>query len=113
MGQAPSGGRGLGRQPPGGGAGGKDDEKKNEKKKWEPPVPTRVGKKKKKGKGPQGAAKIPTVNPTTKCRLRLSRLERIKDYLILEQEFIKNQEDIKPSDEKAAVSCRFVSFFRG
>eukprot|EP00475_Leptophrys_vorax_P032448 TRINITY_DN5004_c0_g1_i2.p1 TRINITY_DN5004_c0_g1~~TRINITY_DN5004_c0_g1_i2.p1 ORF type:complete len:457 (-),score=156.65 TRINITY_DN5004_c0_g1_i2:68-1417(-) len=114
MGQAPSGGRGLGRQPPGGGSsGGKDDEKKQEKKKWEPPVPTRVGKKKKKMRGPQSAAKIPSVNPTTKCKLRLSRLERIKDYLILEQEFIKNQEDIKPSDEKAAEEKNQVDDIRG
>lgn len=35
----------------------KDKDKKTEKKKWEPPVATRVGKKKKKG--PDSASKLP------------------------------------------------------
>jgi len=28
------------------------------------------------------------------------KLERIKDYLLMEEEFIKNQERLKPQDEK-------------
>lgn len=32
---------------------------KDKKKKYEPPVPTRVGKKKKKTKGPDAASKLP------------------------------------------------------
>lgn len=45
------------------------------------------------------------VNPFTKCRLRRVRLERIKDYLLMEQEFIQNQENIKPHQEKTEVCC--------
>jgi len=33
---------------------------------------------------------LPTVTPNTKCRLRLLKLERIKDYLLMEKEFVEN-----------------------
>lgn len=33
--------------------------------------------------------------PTAKCRLRLLKLERIKDFLLLEKEYIRNQEVFK------------------
>lgn len=36
-----------------------------------------------------------TVFPTAKCRLRLLKLERIKDFLDLEKEYIRNQEVFK------------------
>ena len=72
----------------------KDDKKEQQKKKWEPPVPTRVGRKKKKG--PQAASKLPPVYPTTRCRLKLLKFERIKDYLLMEEEFIANQERLRP-----------------
>lgn len=39
--------------------------------------------------------KLPTVTPVMKCRLKSLKLERIKDYLLLEEEFIRNQEQIK------------------
>lgn len=35
------------------------------------------------------------VFPTAKCRLRLLKLERIKDFLLLEKEYIRNQEVFK------------------
>ena len=65
-----------------GGEGGKKNDK-GEKKKYEPPVPTRVGKKRKKTKGPDTASKLPMITPHTKCRLRLLKQERIKDYLLI------------------------------
>lgn len=71
-----------------------NDKKEQQKKKWEPPVPTRVGRKKKKG--PAASSKLPPVYPTTRCRLRLLKMERVKDYLLLEEEFIQNQERLKP-----------------
>jgi hypothetical protein len=46
----------------------------------------------------------PTVFPTSKCKLRLLKLERIKDYLLMEQEFIQNQELRKPREEQKDVS---------
>ena len=45
-----------------------------------------------------------TVTPHTRCRLKLLKLERIKDYLLMEEEFIKNQERLKPQEEKHEVS---------
>ncbi|KAH8117988.1 P-loop containing nucleoside triphosphate hydrolase protein [Phellopilus nigrolimitatus] len=81
---------------PGQNAGDKDKDKSKDqqKKKWEPPVPTRVGKKKRRG--PAAASKLPAVFPTTRCRLKLLKTERIKDYLLLEEEFVQNQEQRRP-----------------
>jgi len=31
-------------------------------------------------------------------------MERVKDYLLMEEEFIKNQERLKPQEEKQEVS---------
>lgn len=76
---------------------------KDKKKKYEPPVPTRIGKKKKRTKGPEAANKLPQVLPHTRCRLKLLRSERIKDYLLMEEEFISNQERLKPQEEKQEV----------
>ena len=50
--------------------------------------------------GPDTASKFPAVTPHTKCKLRLLKQERIKDYLLMEEEFIRNQERLKPQDEK-------------
>jgi 26S proteasome regulatory subunit T2 len=76
---------------------GKDGEKK--KKRFEPRPPTRVGKRKRR-KGPSAAAKLPKVYPTLKCKLRMMKLERIKDFLLMEEEFIRNQEILRPKEEK-------------
>jgi 26S proteasome regulatory subunit T2 len=78
---------------------GDKDKSKEQKKKWEPPVPTRVGKKKKR-RGPASAAKLPPVYPTTRCRLKMLKMERIKDYLLLEEEFITNQERLRPENAR-------------
>ncbi|KAJ3124902.1 ATPase of 26S proteasome regulatory subunit 4 [Nowakowskiella sp. JEL0407] len=99
---------------PGGGPGqgGKDDkDKKKEKKKWEPPLPTRVGKKKKKG--PDASTKLPPVFPTTRCKLKLLKSERIKDFLLMEEEFVVNQERLKPQEEKNQAERSRVDDLRG
>ncbi len=72
------------------------------KKKYEPPAPPpRVGKKqKKRDTAASLGAKLPTVTPTAKCKLRLLKLERIKDYLLMEEEFVQNQEQLKPQEER-------------
>jgi len=116
MGNQPSG------QSPFGGAGGppnqqqqqnkKDQEKKDKKKKFEQPQPTRVGKRKRK-KGPQIAAKLPEVTPLAKCKLRLLKLERIKDYLLMEQEFIASQERVNPKEASAEEERNKVDELRG
>lgn len=43
------------------------------------------------------------VFPNTKCKLRLLKLERIKDFLLMEEEFIRNQELRKPREEQDEV----------
>ncbi|PRQ51487.1 putative proteasome endopeptidase complex [Rosa chinensis] len=71
-------------------------------KKFEPAAPpAQVGLKQPKQKGPGAAARLPTVMPLTKCKLRLLKLERIKDYLLMEEEFVTNQDRLKPEEEKA------------
>jgi len=82
-----------------------DEEKKKarerraeEQKRRQEAGPSRIGKKKKK-KTTDGYNKLPTINPVSKCRLRLLRQERVKDYLLMEEEFIKNQELLKPQEE--------------
>ena len=79
-----------------------EPKEQKEKKKWEPPLPTRVGKKKRKG--PDSITKLPAIFPTSRCKLKLLKNERIKDYLLLEEEFVQNQERLKPRQEKTLVN---------
>merc|ERR1719464_2581852 len=53
------------------------------------------------------------VTPHTKCRLRLLKEERIKDYLLMEEEFISNQERMKPQEEKNEEERTKVDDLRG
>ena len=94
--------------------GGEDGKKKKpEKKKWQPPAPpTRVGKKVKK-KGMDGANRLPNVTPASKCMLRKLKLERVKDWLLMEEEFVANQERIKPHTERAEEEKSKVDDLRG
>ena len=88
----------------------KDD--KSKRRKYEPPVPTRVGKKK-KHRGPDTINKLPLITPHTRCKLRLLKLERVKDYLLMEEEFIKNQERLKTDEEKHEEERSKVDDLRG
>jgi 26S proteasome regulatory subunit T2 len=98
--------------PGGGGPGEGGEKKKEEKKKYEPPPPPRTGRKKVK-KGPESNNRLPLVTPNAKCKLRLLKLERIKDYLLMEEEFIQNQERLKPQEEKSAEERAKVDELRG
>jgi len=97
----------------GGNNGDKKDENKDKKPKYEPPVPSRVGKKKKVQKGPDAAHKLPAITPHAKCRLRLLKLERVKDFLLMEEEFIRNQEVLKPQEERNEEERSKVDDLRG
>ncbi|KAK4704981.1 26S proteasome regulatory subunit T2, partial [Phenoliferia sp. Uapishka_3] len=129
----------------------------DEQKKWEPPLPTRVGKKKKRGPDPTQKRKspsysrpkyrlrastlgkssvpeicrvwspsigvltpplahpVPTVYPNTRCRLKLLKMERIKDHLLMEEEFVQNQERLKPTllEDKTVEDRTRVDDLRG
>lgn len=51
-----------------GGSGGDKKDGQDKKKKYEPPVPTRVGKKKRRIKGPDAALKLPQVIQVSKLK---------------------------------------------
>ena len=98
------------------GSGGKDDkpddrEKKEDKPQKKKPAPT--ASKRRKKKGPVPVAKIPNVFPSSKCKLRLLKLERIKDFLLMEQEFIQNQELLRPREEQNETELAKVEELRG
>eukprot|EP00184_Porphyridium_aerugineum_P008103 CAMPEP_0184692940 /NCGR_PEP_ID=MMETSP0313-20130426/1254_1 /TAXON_ID=2792 /ORGANISM="Porphyridium aerugineum, Strain SAG 1380-2" /LENGTH=439 /DNA_ID=CAMNT_0027150861 /DNA_START=114 /DNA_END=1433 /DNA_ORIENTATION=+ len=102
---------GQGQSSQGGGQGGRD---KKEKKKYEPPpAPSRIGKKKKKSSGGDVDTRLPSVTPMTKCKLRQLKLERVKDYLLLEEEFIRNQEKVRPSELRTEEERMKVEEIRG
>ena len=72
------------------------------KKKYEPPAPPpRVGRKQRKRDAAAGVgARLPNITPSAKCKLRLLKLERVKDYLLMEEEFVRNQELLTPHEER-------------
>jgi 26S proteasome regulatory subunit T2 len=92
----------------------KPDGNDKKDKKFEPAAPpARVGRKQRKQKGSEAASRLPTVTPLSKCKLRLLKLERIKDYLLMEEEFVANQERLKPQEEKAEEDRSKVDDLRG
>ncbi|CAD6503467.1 BgTH12-03131, partial [Blumeria graminis f. sp. triticale] len=92
-----------GNQPSGLGGSGpngennQDKDKKKEKPKYEPPPrpTTRIGAKKRKAAGPNAATNLPAVYPTSRCKLRYLRMQRIHDHLLLEEEYVENQERLR------------------
>jgi len=95
MGNAPPGGA-PGAGAPGGDPNKKKDEADKDKKKKEMLAPpSHFGRKKRKQKGVSASNKLPNVFPNSKCRLRLLKHERIKDYLMMEEEFIREQQRLK------------------
>ncbi|KHN97237.1 proteasome regulatory particle subunit Rpt2 [Metarhizium album ARSEF 1941] len=99
---------GQGQSGMGGGDGRDEKDKKKDKPKYEPPPrpTTRVGRKKRKAGGTSAAAKLPAIYPTSRCKLRLLRMQRIHDHLLLEEEYVENQERLrkaKAAKEGAAV----------
>ena len=89
----------------------KDDEKKIVKK---PELMNmQLGKKRKKKKGVDIASKLPTITPNTKCLLRLRKYERIKDYLLMEKEYIQNKKGNIKEDENAEEEKNLIETLRG
>ncbi|KAH8936893.1 hypothetical protein BDL97_17G110200, partial [Sphagnum fallax] len=92
----------------------KGDANNKKEKKYEPAAPViRVGKKQRKQKGPKAAARLPVVTPATKCKLRLLKLDRVKDYLLMEEEFVAGQERLKPQEDKNEEDRSKVDELRG
>ncbi|MCQ2820733.1 MAG: hypothetical protein MJ252_26010 [archaeon] len=93
----------------------KDDKKEKKKKQFKKPEPSLVhmGKKKKKQKGVEVASKLPNITPTTKCLLRMRKLERVKDYLLMEEEFIKSQNANGGENKQAEEETQSIEMIRG
>ncbi|KAI9768470.1 MAG: ATPase of 26S proteasome regulatory subunit 4 [Geoglossum simile] len=91
-----SGQSNLGGNQPGGDDKNAKDQKK-EKPKYEPPPQptTRIGRKKRRAAGPNAASKLPTIYPTSRCKLKYLRMQRIHDHLLLEEEYVENQERLR------------------
>eukprot|EP00437_Effrenium_voratum_P041879 CAMPEP_0181477012 /NCGR_PEP_ID=MMETSP1110-20121109/41999_1 /TAXON_ID=174948 /ORGANISM="Symbiodinium sp., Strain CCMP421" /LENGTH=449 /DNA_ID=CAMNT_0023602305 /DNA_START=66 /DNA_END=1415 /DNA_ORIENTATION=+ len=113
MGNTPGGMPGAG----GGQGQGANKEKKDgddKKKKHEALAPpSHFGRKKRKMKGAQVASKLPSVVPTSKCRLRLLKHDRVKDYLMMEEEFIQEQQRLKPKEDKESDEKSKLDDIRG
>ena len=90
----------MGQNQSGQAPGDKKEEKKEKKRFEPPPPPSRVGKKQRKKQGADGASRLPAVTPNSKCKLRLLKLERVKDYLLMEEEYVANQERLKPQEDR-------------
>lgn len=91
--------QGMGGMPNFPGGNQNPNQKKKEKKKREKPKPpSRVGKKRKKGLAT--ARKLPSILPNATSKLKELRLQRVNDWLILEHEFVTNQEILSPSEDR-------------
>ncbi|KAK9983411.1 hypothetical protein SO802_032936 [Lithocarpus litseifolius] len=53
------------------------------------------------------------LTPHTKCRLQLLKLERVKDYLLMEEEFVSNQGRLKPEEENVEEDRSKIDDLRG
>lgn len=97
---------------PGSGRDGGKKKQEEKKRKYEPPIPMRVGRKK-RTKGPDTANKLPQVTPHTRCRLKVLKLERILDFLKMEEELIQNMERLRPQEQKEEEERSKVDDLRG
>mmetsp|Transcript_24768 Transcript_24768/g.38194 ORF Transcript_24768/g.38194 Transcript_24768/m.38194 type:complete len:447 (+) Transcript_24768:67-1407(+) len=110
MGQGPPGG--LGENHPNQGGNGKQDGEKKKKKRFEPRPSNRQGRRRRR-RGPSGFSKTPQIVPSSKCKLRLLKLDRVKDFLLMEQEFIRNHEVFKPHEERDQEEREKLEELRG
>ena len=93
----------------------KDQDKKEKKKQFKKIEPSlvKLGKKKKKKKGVDTASKLPTITPNTKCLLRMRKYERLKDYLLMEEEYLTTQQTNKTEDQNAEEEKTSIDLLRG
>jgi hypothetical protein len=50
-------------------------------------------------KDPKQPLFCPWFTPAIKCKLRLLKLDHVKDYLLMEEEFVAGQECLKPQED--------------
>ncbi|KAM1903974.1 hypothetical protein ACFX13_041418 [Malus domestica] len=89
----------------------KPDGNDKKEKKFEPAAPPApVGRKQRKQKGPEAAARL-SMEPG--AAQAAGGESRIKDYLLMAEEFVTNQERLKPPEEKAEEYRSKVDDLRG
>ncbi|KAI6222864.1 putative 26S proteasome regulatory chain 4 [Aphelenchoides fujianensis] len=77
-------------------------------------APQKVARKPDKGgRGQDALNKLPTVSPKRQCLLRLLKLNRVHDYLLIEQQFIQHQNACKPLDSKRRAERKLIHTLRG
>lgn len=86
-----------------------------EKKPIKKPEPAlmKLGKKKNKKKGLDIASKLPNITPNTKCLLRMRKMERIKDYLLMEEDYVKSQKTETNEDKQIEEEKNMLEILRG
>jgi 26S proteasome regulatory subunit T2 len=99
------------------GAGGKPNDEEDKDKKPAIKKPDfnsmKLGKRKKKKKGLDLASKLPNITPNGKCLLRMRKLERVKDYLLMEEDFVKSQKTEKSEDKQIEEDKNYLELLRG
>ena len=91
--------------------------RQDKKKKWEPPAPPpRVGRKQRR-RDAGATGRLPPITPAAKCRLRLLKIDRVKDWLLMEQEYVGGCEaaagGAAAADERADADATRVDDVRG
>lgn len=61
----------------------------------------------------QKASQLPTITPHSKCQLRLLKLERVKDWLTMEEEFINNCEALSTREQTQEDQRKRLEEIRG
>jgi len=89
----------------------KDGDEKKKKKKFQP-IAARTGRKRRR-RGAAPAQRVPKIFPTSKCKLRLMKLTRVKDFLLMEGEYIQRQMALRPTEEKDQEERQKVDEIRG
>ncbi|OHS94691.1 26S proteasome regulatory subunit 4 B [Tritrichomonas foetus] len=59
------------------------------------------------------AASLPAITPSAKCQLRLLKLQRVKDWLIMEEEFIQNCETLQSREKTEEEQTKQIDDIRG
>jgi 26S proteasome regulatory subunit T2 len=99
---------------PGKGKPGDEDPDQNKQKIKKPDFnQIKLGKRKKKKKGLDLASKLPNISPNSKCLMRMRKLERVKDYLMMEEDYVKSQKTEKSEDKAKEEEKSLLEILRG
>jgi 26S proteasome regulatory subunit T2 len=87
----------------------KGDANNKKEKKYDPAAPSTRGSR----RDPKYPLACLWFTPATKCKLWLLKLDCVKDYLLMEEEFVAGQERLKPHENKKEEDRSKVDDLRG